>query len=526
METVVLEPLGDVLLGDASGRLERAEVDDELVSALAVLAAEEDVVGAIETGGHVVGVEDGVLGRMPESLGSHHLDVKVRDGEDGGGSKGSAGDGASGLGNADSGLSVSAEVSGGLGVDDVSGEVGGEVRSNADGTNSGSSSSVGNAESLVEVQVANISTDGSRAGKSNLSVHVGSVHVNLSSSIVDAVADLDDVLLEDSKGGRVGDHEASEVVAVLCNLGLEVLHVAVTLVVVVNDNDLHAGHGGRSRVGTVGRLWDEADVPVPLTLFGEVVLDAKETSELSGGAGVGLGGDSGEACDLTQVPVEVLDHLVVTLDLVVRGEGVDVRGLVPSNGDHLGSSVQLHGAGAKTDHGVVEGEVLVLEGLEVPEHLGLGVVLVEDGMSHDILLPVVASTDVGLGYVGGKVGGGDAKAGGEEGGEVLAGDALAHADSDGVVVDDADVASGGGSGGSDGGRSHALGGDVDGEGVEEVFRSGREPGGGDLAVRDAREGVDATSDVLDALGSVVHGVGSGHVGEEGLRRAKRRAEGG
>jgi hypothetical protein len=32
--------------------------------------------------------------------------------------------------------------------------------------------------------------------------------------------------------------------------------------------------------------------------------------------------------------------------------------------------VELHGAGAEGDHGGVEGEVLVLQLLQVPEHLG------------------------------------------------------------------------------------------------------------------------------------------------------------
>ena len=65
------------------------------------------------------------------------------------------------------------------------------------------------------------------------------------------------------------------------------------------------------------------------------------------------------------------------------GEGVEVAELGPGDGDHLGGGVELHGAGAEGDHGAVEGEVAVGEAADVAEHLGLGVVLVEDGVGED-----------------------------------------------------------------------------------------------------------------------------------------------
>ena len=52
-------------------------------------------------------------------------------------------------------------------------------------------------------------------------------------------------------------------------------------------------------------------------------------------------------------------------------EGVDVGEFRPRDGDHFRSGVELHGARAEADHGRVEREVLVLEALEVAQHLGL-----------------------------------------------------------------------------------------------------------------------------------------------------------
>lgn len=45
--------------------------------------------------------------------------------------------------------------------------------------------------------------------------------------------------------------------------------------------------------------------------------------------------------------------------------------------DHLGGGVELHGAGAQGNHGVVQGQIFRFETVDVAQHLGLGVVLVE-----------------------------------------------------------------------------------------------------------------------------------------------------
>ena len=65
---VLLEPLGDVLGLNLSRGLERPKVDDELVRASAVFAAEQNGVVVLQALGHVVGVEDRRLGRLAEPL--------------------------------------------------------------------------------------------------------------------------------------------------------------------------------------------------------------------------------------------------------------------------------------------------------------------------------------------------------------------------------------------------------------------------------------------------------------------------
>ena len=57
---------------------------------------------------------------------------------------------------------------------------------------------------------------------------------------------------------------------------------------------------------------------------------------------------------------------------------MQVGQLGPADGDHLAGGIQLHGAAAQGNHGVGKGQVLVLQPLQVAQHLVLALVQVED----------------------------------------------------------------------------------------------------------------------------------------------------
>ena len=65
-----------------------------------------------------------------------------------------------------------------------------KLLSHSNRTYSWTAASVWNAECLVEIQVANVSSDVSRAGESYLCIHVSAVHVHLPTILVDHIADL------------------------------------------------------------------------------------------------------------------------------------------------------------------------------------------------------------------------------------------------------------------------------------------------------------------------------------------------
>ena len=98
---------------------------------------------------------------------------------------------------------------------------------NPDGADSWPTSTVRDAEGLVQVQMADVRADVAGAGQPHLRVHVRAVHVNLPAMGVDDFTNLLARLLEDAVGGRIGDHQAGEVLFVGFGFGAEIGQVDV-----------------------------------------------------------------------------------------------------------------------------------------------------------------------------------------------------------------------------------------------------------------------------------------------------------
>ena len=77
----------------------------------------------------------------------------------------------------------------------------------------------GEVSPIIAWQGTRVSLRDAREMRRTAHVEVGSVEVDLSSSVVDDLARLLNTALEDAVGARVRDHERGEVVAVLVGLG-------------------------------------------------------------------------------------------------------------------------------------------------------------------------------------------------------------------------------------------------------------------------------------------------------------------
>jgi hypothetical protein len=388
VEAIVCKTLGDVGNFNSGGLLEGTNVEDELVGAAAVGVGVDNLVVGEETGHDVVGVEEGGTSLLGKTISTHHEDVGVADGENRGATPGSGADGSNGC-----------AVTFGTNALRINLRVTGEVRSkmllNSDRANTGTTAAVGNTEGLVEVEMADISTNVTGAAKTDLGVHVGTVHVDETAMLVDKITDLLDLRLEDTESRGIGNHDSSKLISVLDTLGLQILDIQVTsLTVTLDSNNLHTSHGSRSRVGTVSRNRDKADLSLISITSLVVSLDTAKTSKLTLCTRVGLKSGSVHTSDLRQVFGERADESLVTRSLLNGGEGVDVVDTRVGNRKHLGCGVELHCAGAKRNHGVNEGDILGLEVVDVSKELGLGVVLVEDRLLEVAGLSLERSRDL------------------------------------------------------------------------------------------------------------------------------------
>ena len=312
VEPVVDEPLGDVVDGDAGAPGDVADVEDALVRDPAGRARVEDGVVVGQAGGDVVGVQDRDRGRIGE-LRAQHADVGPRDRQDPGGPE-----------RRRRHRPRSGRRSG-VGAQRVVGQERGEVRPDGDRPDTRAAAAVGDAEGLVQVEVAHVGPEPSGLGDADERVEVGAVEVHLPTGVVDQLADVPDARLEHAVGRGVGDHERSQRVAVLTDLRGEVVGVDVAVVVTGDDHDPHAGHDRRRGVGAVGRRGDEAHGPGVVAARAVVGGDGDQTGELALGAGVGLERDGLVAGDLHQPRFELVDEDPVAGGVGSRRERVHVR---------------------------------------------------------------------------------------------------------------------------------------------------------------------------------------------------------
>src|SRR2546425_823425 len=128
-----------------------------------------------------------------------------------------------------------------------------------DRPHSRSTSTVGDAEGFMQVEVADVGAADGGAGEADLRVHVGAVHVDLAAVVVDDFADLLHALFEHAVRARVGDHQAGEVLRVLGGFALEVFDFDAAVGVAGDCDDLEAGDDGAGGIGAVGAGGDKAN---------------------------------------------------------------------------------------------------------------------------------------------------------------------------------------------------------------------------------------------------------------------------
>src|SRR5215831_20274987 len=126
-----------------------------------------------------------------------------------------------------------------------------QVSSHADGTHTRSAAAVGDTKRLMQIQLTYIRTHISRPAESHLSVHIGSVHIDLSAMRMDGLADTPYVRFEHPMGRRIGQHHSGKSVTVLNRLRFEICEIDIAVSIASNRHDGHTHHRCGSRIRAV-----------------------------------------------------------------------------------------------------------------------------------------------------------------------------------------------------------------------------------------------------------------------------------
>ena len=383
VETVVHQTARHIARIDAIELLEFVQVEDHLVTYAAILSRIVCAELLRQSCRHIVCIDDCHFGSLAQTALAEHLDVAVGDRQQHCATPGrrrNCGDTllATGLNQR------------------VRGEELRQVCSHADRTNTGTTTTVRHCEGLVEVQVADVSADITRIGQTYLSVHICTVHIYLTTSVVHCVNDLADTAFEHTVSRGIGHHQTTQLAAILLGLSLQILDIDITVCIARYGHDLHTCHCSRCGVGTVSRCGDQHDVTVALTAALVVCTDHHQTCILTRSTRVGLQRASRKTCNGSQILLQILDQHLVTLDLISGSEGVYIGETCQAEGLHNCRSVQLHRTRTERNHTVSQRDIAVLQALDVAHQVALVAILIEYGLSQDSALAYQLSGVVSL----------------------------------------------------------------------------------------------------------------------------------
>ena len=101
------------------------------------------------------------------------------------------------------------------------------------------------------------------------------------------------------------------------------------------------------------RGWNQCGHAVMVAAAAVVGTNDQEASVLTLGARIGLQGCCGKTGYLGQITLQTAKHLMVARSLFYGNKGMHVGKCRPTQGEHLGSSIELHGAATKGYHAVI-----------------------------------------------------------------------------------------------------------------------------------------------------------------------------
>src|SRR6202022_386592 len=140
---------------------------------------------------------------------------------------------------------------------------------------------VRDAKRLVQIEVAHVGPIVARSSEPDLSIEIGTVEINLPAERVHNLADRAAVLLEHATGRAIADHNRGKLTGMLLCLAAQVGEIDVSLRIAGDDNHVHSGHMGGSRVRAMGGRRDETDVAVAFPVAAVIGANGEEACVFS-----------------------------------------------------------------------------------------------------------------------------------------------------------------------------------------------------------------------------------------------------
>ncbi len=246
METIVDQALGHVFHGNARTVLQYARIHDAFMRHAVMRAGIKDRVNTLQTMRNIIGIEDCSFRRLLQTGPAHHADIHPRNDQNG----------------------CAAELRCGNSVFGTGFHMARQIRHqmfrHANRANTRTTAAMRDAEGLVQIHVADVRADIGRPRQTDKRIEVRAVEIDLAAIVMHNLAEGFDAFLEHAIGGRIGNHEGGEIIAMLFRLGLEIINIDVAIRAAIDDDDAHARHGGAGRIGAMRRGRDKADVAMAL----------------------------------------------------------------------------------------------------------------------------------------------------------------------------------------------------------------------------------------------------------------------
>ncbi len=118
-------------------------------------------------------------------------------------------------------------------------------------------------------------------------------------------------------GGRIGNHDGGQSVAVLLGFGFQIVDVDVAVFVGIDDDDFQTEHGGGGGVGAVGGFGNQTDVALRFALR-FLIADGKHTAVFALRARLSWEGNCIKAVDGFQAVFHIGEQFAVVNGLRFR----------------------------------------------------------------------------------------------------------------------------------------------------------------------------------------------------------------